>query len=403
MGIFRRSEKSKVKYLTEAFKVINGYTPVFTSFTGGVYEMELTRSAINSIAMHCSKLNPVVKGNYKHRKLGKLLKTKPNYLMTTQQFLQKLFTILLCENNAFIIPIYSDITATEIVGFYPVRSINSEIRNYEGTDYLVYKIGDETKAIEYDRVGHLRNHFYTKEMIGDSNMALRPTLDLMTTQNQGIKEGIKQSATIRFLARLTNTILPEHLKKEREALAEANLGVDNNGGVMIFDNKYADVKEINSTPFIVDSKQMDHIKNNVFNYFHISESIIQNNAKEDEWNSFYEGIIEPLALQLGQVLTNMLMSSKDIEKGFEVVFESSRLQFASNSTKLNYVTQMVDRGLITVNQGLAVFNMPPVEDGDKRYIRKDYSEVKDLGKEDSDETEEESNESGAETGTEEES
>ena len=92
-----------------------------------------------------------------------------------------------------------------------------------------------------------------------------------------------------------------------------------------------------------------------------------------------------MALQLGQVLTNMLMDNKDIEKGYGVIFESSRLQFASNNTKLNFVTQMTDRGLITVNQGLAVFNLPPVEDGDKRYIRKEYTEVKNLDKEENNE------------------
>lgn len=381
MGLFKKNENQKVQYLTNAFKVINNYQPVFTTYSGGIYEMELTRSAINSIAIHCSKLNPVINGNYKHKKLSKLLSTKPNYLMTTQQFLQKLFTILLCENNAFIIPIYSDDTATEIIGFYPVRSNNSKIKTFNGVDYLIYEINKEKHCIEYDRVGHLRNHFYEKEFIGESNSALIPTMDLMHTQNDGIKEGIKNSASIRFLARLTNTIMPEHLKKERKALAEANLGTDNNGGIMIFDNKYADVKEINSTPFIIDSDQMQHIKNNVYNYFHISEAIIQNKAKEDEWNSFYEGVVEPFALQLGQVLTNMLMDDKDIEKGYGVIFESSRLQFASNQTKLNFVTQMFDRGQITTNQALAVFNMPPVEDGDKRYIRKEYTEVNNLDRE----------------------
>ena len=161
----------------------------------------------------------------------------------------------------------------------------------------------------------------------------------------------------------------------------ASVTVKNNGGIMIFDNKYADVKEISSQPFIVDDKQMEQIKNNVFDYFHISEKIIQNSANEDEWNAFYEGAIEPLALQLGQVLTNMLMEDKDIEKGYGVIFESSRLQFASNKTKLEFATQMFDRGQITTNQSLRIFNLPPVEDGDKRYIRKEYTEVNNLDKE----------------------
>lgn len=382
MGILKQFiEYRKVKYLTNSFKVINNYSPAFSTFNGGLYEMHLTRSAINSIATHCSKLNPIIDCSYKYKKLKSLLKTKPNYLMTTQQFLLKLATIYLCENNAFIIPIYRDEISNEIIGLYPVRSSGSRIVTDDGVDYLVYKINQEEYVIEYEKVGHLRNHFYTKEFIGESNEPMTPTMDLLNTQNEGIKEGIKNSASIRFLARLTNTILPEHLKKERKILMENNLGSDNNGGIMIFDNKYAEVKEINSKPFIVDSEQMNHIKNNVFDYFHISESIIQNKANEDEWNSFYEGTIEPFAIQLGQVLTNMLMDDKDIEKGFGVMFESSKIEFASNNTKLQFATQMFDRGQLTINQSLAIFHLPPVKDGDKRYIRKEYTEVENLDKE----------------------
>lgn len=42
------------------------------------------------------------------------------------------------------------------------------------------------------------------------------------------------------------------------------------------------------------------------------------------------------------------------------------------------VTQMFDRGFLTHNQGLAIFDMPPVEGGDVYYIRKEYANVSDL-------------------------
>lgn len=382
MGIFSRIQQRKqTKILTSAFKVLNSYSPAFSTYNGGIYEMELTRSAINAIALHCSKLNPVCTGNYRHSDLVKLIQTRPNYLMTTQQFLLKLVTILLCENNAFIVPIYSNYSAEKIIGFYPVRSSGARIVEEDGVDYLVYKINNEEYVCEYSSVGHLRNHFYSKEYIGDSNEVCSPTLDLINTQNQGIKEGIKNSASIRFLARLTNTLLPEHLKKEQKVLRETNLSVENTGGVMIFDNKYADVKEIKSEPFIVDKDQMEFIKTNVFNYFHVSEKIIQNSANEDEWNAFYEGCIEPLALQLSQVFTSMLFNENDIAKGYGIFFETSKIQFASNKTKLEFATQMFDRGQLTINQSLAIFNLPPVDDGDKRYIRKEYTEVNNLDKE----------------------
>ena len=64
----------------------------------------------------------------------------------------------------------------------------------------------------------------------------------------------------------------------------------------------------------------------------MSEAILQNTASEDQWNLFYEDVIEPIAIQISQVLTNMIIQKKDIENGLKVVLESTKLQFISNNT-----------------------------------------------------------------------
>lgn len=383
MGFFsKKVEERKIKkYLTNTFKLINGYSPVYSTFSGGLYEMALTRTCVDKIATQCSKLNPVINTNKKvYKDIQTFLQNKPNKLMTTQQFLYRLITILLVENNAYIVPVYSDKYGTKVAGYYPVRSEGSKIVLYEGTEYLVYKINEEKYCIEYDRVGHLRRMYYKKEYMGESNSALAPTMDLINTQEQGIKEGVKSGAMIRFLAKLTNVINDEDLVKEQKRIRENQLSVENNGGVMIFDNKYSDIQKVDSKPFIVDKDNMDIIKNNVYNYFHCSESIIQNTASEDQWNLFYEDVIEPIAIQISQVLTNMIVKEEDAKRGLKVVLESTKLQFISNATKLSVSQQLFDRGIFTVNQVMAIWNLPPVEDGDKRYIRKEYTEVQNLDK-----------------------
>lgn len=383
MGIFTRAkEKQKMKRLTNVFKMMNGYSPIFSTYDGGLYEMSLTRSCIDKIATQCSKLNPVIIGNKNYNKLNRILATKPNSIMTTQQFLYRLITILTCENNAYIIPIYDDIYPDVISGFYPVRANGSKIKTVDGVDYLIYKIQNEEYAIEYERAGHLKRYYYKKEYSGESNAPMNSTMELIDTQEQGIKEGIKSSASIRFLARLNVVQNDESIKKEQKRLKNDQLSVENQGGVMIFDNKYADVQKVDSKPFIVDKEQMDLIKNNVFDYFHMSEAILQNTASEDQWNLFYEDVIEPIAIQLSQVLTSMLISDKDVEKGLKVVLESTKLQFISNSTKLQVSQQLFDRGILKVNQVMDIWNLPHVnEEEDKRYIRKEYAEVSDLNKE----------------------
>ena len=387
MGIFskfinNREERKGIKRLENTFKLLTGYNTVFTTFNGGLYEMGLTRSCIDKIATQCSKLHPVINGNKNYNNLNILLQNKPNRLMTTQQFLYRLVTILLVENNAYIIPIFENSVSMKIVGFYPARSSGSKIVKYNGVDYLVYQIDNKEYVVEYDFAGVLRRHYYKKEYLGESNEAINSTMDLINTQEKGIKEGIKSGAMIRFLAKLGMVQNPESIKTEQERLKNEQLSVENNGGVLIFDSKYADVQKVDSKPFIVDKDNMDLIKNNVFDYFHMSEGILQNTASEDQWNLFYEDVIEPIAIQISQVLTNMIIKQADIKNGLNIVLESTKLQFISNNTKLNVSQQLFDRGILSTNQVMDIWNLPHVDASeDKRYIRKEYTEVNNLDKE----------------------
>ena len=359
------------------FKMLSGYTPVFTSYEGGVYEMELTRSAIHAIATQCSKLKPEIRGNA-YKELGRRLQFKPNSFMDTTKFLYRLATILHVQNTAFIVPI-TDETGEYITGYYPILPSMCEVVEYQGQPWLRYTFSSGQKAaIEFNRVGIMTLFQYKNDFFGENNAALYPTMQLMHTQNQGIIEGVKNSANIRFLAKLTGLFKPSDIAAGRKRFTEENLSAENNSGVLIFDNKYADVKQIVSRPFIIDSSQVEHIKNNVFSYFGVNEKILQNNFNEDEWNAFYEGKIEPFAIQLSLVMSNMTFTEREIAFGNQIIFTANRLQYASNQSKLNIVTQLFDRGFLTHNEGREIFNMSPIEGGDKYYIRKEYAEVSNL-------------------------
>ena len=126
---------------------------------------------------------------------------------------------------------------------------------------------------------------------------------------------------------------------------------------------------------------MAQINENVFNYFGTNAKIIQNSYTEDEWNAYYEGKIEPFAIQLSLVMSNMTYTQRELSFGNAITFTANRLQYASNNTKLNISTQLFDRGLLNRNGVMDIWNMSHVEGGDKYYIRKEYAEVSELGKE----------------------
>lgn len=382
MGLFdniRKKEKIE-KAVGEYFKLMNAYIPTFTTFEGGIYEMELTRAAIHCFATSVSKLKPEIKGTG-NKSLERKMQFKPNPIMDTKKYLYRLATVYMTDNTAFIVPLENEYE--EITGFYPLFTRKCKIVDYEGKRYLRYSFGNgQHGACEIEKVGIMNQFQYEDEIFGSSNACLRPTLDLLHTQNQGITEGIKNSASLRFMAKLAQSLKPKDIEEEKKRFSELNLSADNNGGVMFFDTKYEDVKQIDSKPFVVNPAQMAQIKENVFNYFGVNEKILQNDYKSDEWNAYYEGKIEPFAIEASLVHTNMLFNSREIAFGNTVMFTANRLQYLSNSEKLNTVTQLFDRGFLTHNQGLEIFNMAPVENGDKRYIRKEYIETNDLGNED---------------------
>ena len=379
MGIFNRaSKKPQVAALPKGFfEMFTGYTPVWTNAPENLYEMELIRAAIHSFASFCSKLKPEVRGSA-YKNLENALQFRMNPYMDTSKFLYRLATILSVNNTAFIIPL----EAGNVAGYYPLLPQNCEIIKSNGTLYLRYTFTNgQRAAIEFDRVGIMTQHQYADDFFGSNNHALRPTMQLIHTHNQGIISGVKNSASIRFLAKIANMISPDDIRKERERFTEENLSADNQSGMLIYDNKFSDVKQVESKPFTVNAAQMTQINENVFYYFGTNAAIIQNKYDEEGFNAYYEGKIEPFAVQLSLVISNMTYTPREIAHGNAILFTANRLQYASNNTKLQMSTQLFDRGLLSRNGVMDVWSLPHVEDGDKFYIRKEYAALEDLGKE----------------------
>lgn len=373
--IFGKKKPDKEQLVSEYFETLTGYRPTFTSYEGSLYEMDLTRAAVHSFASHCSKLKPIIKGNAR-KDLAEDFIFRANPWQVTSQYLYRLATILVCNNNAFIMPIidYRDI----VIGFITVLPTNVELKEYKGELYYLYRFAKNQKAIiEYNRVGLMTQFQYRDDFFGEDNKPLKPTLELMNTQNQGIIEGIKQGATIRFLAKLNQVLKDKDIEREKDRFAENNLQ-GNYSGVMMIDQKYSDVKQLESKPYIVDADQVKSIKENVFNYFGTNEKILQNSFSSAEWNAYYEGKIEPFALQAGLVHTAMLFSDKERAYGNQVFFETNRMQYLSPQEKMETVVNLFDRGFLTHNQGLDIFNLPPIKNGDRRFIRKEYAVVNEL-------------------------
>ena len=115
--------------------------------------------------------------------------------------------------------------------------------------------------------------------------------------------------------------------------------------------------------FPVDAEQMNAIKENIYNYFGVNADILQNKAYGDAWSAFYEGAIEPFAVQFSDVSTKMLFSERERASGSFLMATANRLQYMSNTEKLNVSAQMADRGIMNRDEIREIWNLPPLPDG----------------------------------------
>ena len=376
--IFRPSEAKKsedaLRNARAFFQTFTAYAPVFTNWGGAIYESEIVRASIDARARHISKLKVEVNGTA-NPSLQAKLRLGPNQWQTWSQFLYRVSTILDVNNTAFIVPVFDE--SMTITGIFPVLPSSCSLVEYGGEVWLRYQFSNgQYAAVEFRKCAVLTKHQYRDDFFGDSNKALRETMQMIHIQNEGIEEGIKNSATFRFMAQLNNFASAEDLKKERQRFTEANLSSESNaGGFLLFPSQYKDIKQIDVTPYSADSKQIEMIRSNVFNYFGVSEAVLQNKAKPDELEGFFDGCIEPFAIQLSEALTKMLFSERERAQGSYLMANANRLQYMNTSQKVQMAQQLLDRGVMSINEARELFNYGTVENGDVRFIRGEYKDA----------------------------
>ena len=366
----KKSDEALNNYRT-LFQTLTAYQPVFTSWGGAIYESEIVRSAIDARARHISKLRVETVGTA-NQSLQSKLRQGPNQWQTWSQFLYRASTILDVNNNCFIVPVFDE--RMIITGMFPVLPAMCTLVEYGGEIWIRYQFSNgQIGAVELRKCAIMTKHQYRDDFFGASNAPLHETMQLIHIQNQGIEEAVKNTSTFRFVAQLSNFAKPDDLARERERFTAENLSTESSaGGFLLFPNTYKDIKQVDVKPYTVDADQMEQIRQNVYNYFGVNEDILQNKAYGDAWSAFYEGAVEPFAIQFSEAVTKALFSERERAQGSEIIATSNRLQYMSNADKLNVSSQLLDRGIFSINDVRDIWNLPHVEGGDERIIRGEY-------------------------------
>ena len=364
-------KKQQTQVTTTKLEMLSSYNAQFTTLNSNAYESKVARQCIDRIATHCAKLIPkhiqdTISNNIKGE-INFLLQNEPNPIMGTYDFIYKVISMLYTDSNAFIY-IAKDRTGF-ITGFYPVLALDYNLLQDErGNIYLQFKfINGQTYTIPYLELIHLRLFYNKEDIFGTNSKVLKTDLETAHTASEGIKNAIKTSNNLKGILKFTNSMLKDKdIKANKEAFVKDFLNLENESGIAAVDGK-AEFQEVNLKPITLDKDQLEQVNYNIFDYYGISEKIVKNSFNSEEWNAFFEGVIEPRAVQMSNAFTNKIFSYKARKDGHRILFTANRLQYASLDSKINLIKVAGAYGLLTKDDGREILDMSPLggEEGAK--------------------------------------
>ena len=356
-----------LKSLKQArWRELGAYTAVFSPFGRDIWRSDLVRSCIRAISEHTSKANAVSN----KPEIAQLLNTKPNMYMNGKDFLTKIRNWLEVKNTAFIYINREPLTA-KVLGFYPVPYESFEGIEAEGELFIKFYFAGNSERqliLPWADLAVMRKDYYSSDIWGDDNGAILEKLDIINTADQGVANAVKSTANLRGILKSTKSMLKrEDIKAQQQQFIEDYMNLSNNAGIASLDATM-DFQPIKMEPIVADSALVKEYRDDVFRYFGVNDKILMSSYNEDEMEAFYEARIEPFLVALGTELTRKVFTDRELALKNYIIYESNRIGYASNKTKLNMI-QLVDRGILTPNELRQVFNLAPYDGGDE-FIRR---------------------------------
>lgn len=388
-SMFKRlfgKEKDESTRIYEELKLLDDNKAVFTSYKGNFDNDPDILACVDTIARNGAKLHPK-HIRYKNKEFEnltgrtyRLLAKQPNEFQNAYQFYYQVITTLELYNDVFIY-VKKD-KNLRVEALYPL--IYDEGKLYES------KVGDETKLflkfnfgfgnskyVPYDECIHLTRFINSNGLFGGSTKPIIKTLSMKHILDEGIINAIKTTSSIKGLLKSTKALLkPDDVKKMRDQFVQDFINHSDDSGIGGLDAT-TEFTPVKIEPATASDGQIKEIDNKVLSYYGLNENILQSKYSEDEWNAFYESVLEPIGLQMSLEFTNKLFTPTEKDFGNEIIFESNRLQYASNKTKVELIRYAGN--ILTVNEQREVFNLAPIENGDQFLIDQNHTVNEGIG------------------------
>lgn len=406
MPLFKRKRKTGSFDTVQLISDLNSF---YTPFGTNISKSDVVKICIDRVATQCAKLKPRHIKNENDKtvtdktgRLSFLLKYKPNEIMSPYDFIYKTVTLLLLNDNVFIYPMFDKHT-NQLKGLYPLRPITVDMQVSNTNEYYIKFLFEDGKSytLPYENVIHLKKHYGQNDIFGGSGSsgdheALLKTISINDSLLQGIDNAMKTSLQIKGILKMNGMLSEADKKKQRDMFEDAlSETVQVKGSSIIPVDLKSEYIPINLDPKLVDKDTLEFLQDKILDYFGVSVPIFQNNYSEDEYNSFYESTIEPLAIQLSEGFSIGLLTDNQMERGEQIVFYSERLQYASWNTKVTAIEKLMSLGIMSLNESRALLGLEPIEGGNKRlqslnFVDADKANQYQIGKKEEDPSEDNS-------------
>lgn len=374
--------------LTRA-KLLNGYSNDFVQWDGDAYDNATGRNCIDTIARHAGKLHPkhIIRKNgvivkNADSKLQYILSVRPNWLMTSSEFIEKIVAQYYCYNNLFVY-IQRDMNGN-IIALWPLNFNNLELYEDKGGNlYCRFTFGTgEQATVPYDEMIHIRRHFNRDDVFGDpEGNVLKEDINLLAAVKVAVINVVKNFHKLRGIIQWTGTVRPEDQESMWQKFVDSFAGPSNGSGIGSLDNR-GKFQQLTTDTQTFETGQMQFARDNLYKYFGVSEAIVSGNYTEDQFQAFYESVISPIAIKLSQEFTEKLFTPKERGLGNEVVFEANRIAYMSTASKVKLAQAMIPAGAIKRNEIRELFGYAglPGTEGDEIVVSLNYVKTTDQTK-----------------------
>lgn len=382
--IFGTDKNSEIPQSATEVKILDDSKAVFTPYTGDFHNDIDIRACVDAIARNGAKMHPKHIRNKEGKiedlkdNLYRILAKQPNEIQDAYKFYYQVITNLELYNDSFVY-IQRD-SNLRVTGLYPLDFTEGKLYEFNNRLWVKFKFGrSKERFVPYDSCIHLTRFVGKDGLFGGNTLPIIKTLSIKHIIDEGIVNAIKTTQRIKGILKTTKSMLkPADVKEMRDQFVKDFISNENKSGIGGLDATM-DFTPVKIEPTTASDSQVKQFDEKILNYFGINEHILRSEYSEDEWNAFYESVLEPIGLQMSLEFTNKLFTPTEKGFGNEILFESNRLQYASNKTKIEVIRYASN--ILTINEQREIFNLSPIDGGDVFLIDQNHEVNQDVNNE----------------------